>query len=118
VLSSYGPVLILILLSSALATIVLILSSFMGPRGLNAGAQDTYESGIIPTEPARRRFPVRFALVAMLFLVFDIEAIFFYPWAVIFRHLGLYGLFEMLLFIGLLFVGYIYAYKKGALNWE
>jgi NADH-quinone oxidoreductase subunit A len=117
-LSSYGPVLILILLSSALAAVVLGLSSIMGPHGLNAGAQDTYESGIIPTEPARRRFPVRFALVAMLFLVFDIEAVFFYPWAVIFRHLGLYGLFEMLLFIGLLFVGYIYAYKKGALNWE
>lgn len=117
-LANYGPVLILILLSSALAVVVLVLSSFMGPRGLNAGAEDTYESGIIPTEPARRRFPVRFALVAMLFLVFDIEAIFFYPWAVIFRHLGLYGLIEMLLFIGLLFVGYIYAYKKGALNWE
>ena len=118
VLGSYGPVLILIVLSSALAAIVLGLSSIMGPRGLGAGAEDTYESGIIPSTTARQRLPVRFALLAMLFLVFDIEAIFFYPWAVIFRRLGLYGLIEMLLFIGLLFVGYIYAFKKGALNWE
>ncbi len=117
-LASYGPVLILIILSSALAAIVLGLSSFMGPSGVGTGATDTYESGIIPTTSARRRFPVRFALLAMLFLVFDIEAIFFYPWAVIFRRLGVYGLIEMLLFIALLFVGYIYAYKKGAFVWE
>ena len=117
-LADYGPVLILIVLASALAAVVLGLSSIMGPRGLGTGAQDTYESGIIPTTSARQRFPVRFALLAMLFLVFDIEAIFFYPWAVIFRRLGLFGLIEMLIFIGLLFVGYIYAYKKGALNWE
>lgn len=117
-LTSYGPILILILLASAFAVLALGLAAIMGPRGLNRGARDTYESGVIPEVSARKRFPVRFALVAMLFLVFDIEAIFFYPWAVTFRHLGLFGLVEMLLFIGLLFVGYIYAYKKGALNWE
>lgn len=117
-LSSYGPVLILILLASGLAALILSLAAVMGPRGLNRGARDTYESGVIPAESARKRFPVRFAIIAMLFLVFDIEAIFFYPWAVVFRRLGLFGLVEMLLFIGLLFVGYIYAYKKGALNWE
>ena len=117
-LTSYAPVLILLLLSSALAALILGLSAIMGPRGQNAGAEDPYESGIIPAQSARKRFPVRFALVAMLFLVFDIEAVFFYPWAVIFRRLGLFGLSEMLLFIGLLFVGYIYAYKKGALTWE
>jgi NADH-quinone oxidoreductase subunit A len=117
-LSNYGPVLILILLASGLAALILGLAAVMGPRGLNRGARDTYESGVIPAESARQRFPVRFALIAMLFLVFDIEAIFFYPWAVTFRRLGLFGLVEMLLFIGLLFVGYVYAYKKGALNWE
>lgn len=117
-LTSYVPVLILFLLAAGLAALILILSSVMGPKGLNAGARDPYESGIVPTEPARKRFPVRFALVAMLFLVFDIEAVFFYPWAVIFKRLGLFGLGEMLLFIGLLLVGYIYAYKKGALTWE
>ncbi len=117
-LSNYGPVLILIVLSSLFAALALGLAAIMGPRGLSRGAEDTYESGIIPTTSARQRFPVRFALLAMLFLVFDIEAIFFYPWAVIFRRLGLYGLVEMLIFIGLLFIGYIYLYKKGALNWE
>ena len=117
-LTSYAPVLILLLLSSGLAALILGLAAVMGPRGLNAGAEDPYESGIIPTQSARKRFPVRFALVAMLFLVFDIETVFFYPWAVIFRRLGLFGLVEMFVFIGLLFVGYIYAYKKGALTWE
>lgn len=117
-LSTYGPVLILILIASAFALLALSLAAVMGPRGLNRGARDTYESGVVPETSARKRFPVRFALIAMLFLVFDIEAIFFYPWAVTFRRLGLFGLVEMLLFIGLLFVGYIFAYKKGALNWE
>lgn len=117
-LTDYGPVLILILVASAIATIALGLANILGPRGLGRGAEDPYESGIIPATSARQRFPVRFALVAMLFLVFDIEAIFFYPWAVIFRRLGLFGLVEMFVFIGLLFVGYLYLYKKGALNWE
>ncbi len=85
---------------------------------MNAGAEDPYESGIVPTESARKRFPVRFALIAKLFLVFDIEAVFFYPWAVVFRQLGVFGLIEMLLVIGMLLIGYIYAYKKGALDWE
>ncbi len=117
-LSSYVPVLVLFLLAAGLAALVLGLAQIMGPRGLNTGAEDSYESGIVPTEPARKRFPVRFALVAMLFLVFDIEAVFFYPWAVVFKRLGVFGLVEMFLFIGILLVGYIYAYKKGALNWE
>lgn len=117
-LASYGPILVLILVASAFAALALGLAAVMGPRGYGRGALDTYESGVVPETSARKRFPVRFALIAMLFLVFDIEAIFFYPWAVTFRRLGLFGLVEMLLFIGLLFVGYIFAYKKGALNWE
>ena len=117
-LTSYVPVLVLFLLAAGLAALVLGLAGVMGPKGLNTGAEDPYESGIVPIESARKRFPVRFALVAMLFLVFDIEAVFFYPWAVVFKRLGLFGLVEMLLFIAVLFVGYIYAYKKGALNWE
>ena len=101
-LTAYVPVLILFLLAAGLAALVIGLSSIMGPRGHNAGATDPYESGIVPDRPARKRFPVRFALIAMLFLVFDIEAVFFYPWAVIFTPLGVFGLVEMLLFIGLL----------------
>ena len=117
-LERYVPILILFVVAAGFAALALGLSSIMGPRGINPAALEPYESGIVPEEPARRRFPVRFALVAMLFLVFDIEAVFFYPWAVVFRRLGLFGLVEMFLFIGVLLLGYIYAYKKGALNWE
>lgn len=117
-LTSYLPVLILLLIAVAFAALVLGLSSLMGPKGRDPGAEETYESGIVPETSARKRFPVRFALIAMLFLVFDIEAVFFYPWAVVFKRLGVFGLIEMLLFIGVLLIGYIYAYKKGALTWE
>ena len=71
-----------------------------------------------PIGPGTRRLPVRFYLVAVLFILFDIEVIFFYPWAVTFRQLGLFGLIEMLIFILILLVGYVYAWKKGALEWE
>jgi NADH-quinone oxidoreductase subunit A len=71
-----------------------------------------------PIGPGTRRLPVRFYLVAVLFILFDIEVIFFYPWAVTFRQLGLFGLVEMLIFILILLVGYVYAWKKGALEWE
>ena len=117
-LSSYGPVFILILLASALAALILGLAAVMGPRGLGRGARDTYESGIVPETSARKRFPVRFALVAMSFLVFDVEAIFFYPWAIVFRQLGFFGLFAMMIFFTVLLIGYLYEYKKGAFNWE
>jgi NADH-quinone oxidoreductase subunit A len=117
-LESYVPVLILVLLAAGFAGFALALAAVMGPEGVSPGAEETYESGIVPEEPARKRFPVRFALIAMLFLVFDVEAVFFYPWAVVFRRLGLFGLGEMFLFIGVLLIGYVYAYKKGALNWE
>ena len=68
--------------------------------------------------PAQRRMPVKFYLVAVLFILFDIEVIFFYPWAVTFRQLGLFGFVEMLVFVGVLLIGYVYAWKKGALEWE
>ena len=117
-LESYVPIFILFLIVAGFAALVLGLSSVMGPQGIHPAALEPYESGIVPEEPARRRFPVRFALIAMLFLVFDIEAVFFYPWAVVFKRLGAFALVEMFLFIGILLIGYIYAYKKGALNWE
>jgi len=71
-----------------------------------------------PLGPAQRRMPVKFYLVAVLFILFDIEVIFFYPWAVTFRQLGLFGVIEMLVFVGILLIGYVYAWKKGALEWE
>jgi len=80
--------------------------------------EEPYESGIVPFGPGTRRMPVRFYLIAVLFILFDIEVIFFLPWAVVFRKLGLFGLLEMLVFIGILLIGYVYAWKKGALEWE
>ena len=117
-LFSYVPIAILLLLVTGFAALVLFVTSYMGPRGTLPGAEDPYESGIVPESSERKRFPVRFALVAMLFLVFDVEAVFFYPWAVSFKLLGLFGLGEMLTFMAVLFLGYLYAYKKGALEWE
>jgi NADH-quinone oxidoreductase subunit A len=89
-----------------------------GPRKDNAVKSTPYESGIVPFGPGTRRMPVRFYLIAVLFILFDIEVVFFLPWAVTFRQLGVFGLIEMVIFIAILLVGYFYAWKKGALEWE
>lgn len=117
-LASFVPVGILFLIAAGFAALVLWLTSFMGPKGLSPGAEETYESGIVPEEPAIRRFPVRFALIAMLFLVFDIEAVFFYPWAVVLHQLRWYGVIEMFVFIGVLLVALGYIWNRGGLEWE
>ena len=78
----------------------------------------TYESGITPFTDARQKFTIRYYIIAMLFLIFDIEAVFLYPWAVAYNAIGLYGFVEMVIFIAILLVGYLYAWKKGALEWE
>lgn len=114
----YLPIIILILIASGFGLLILAVATFLGPRHTNSRRMMPYESGIIPQASARIRFPVKFYLVAMLFIVFDIEAIFFYPWAVTFRQLQLFGFVEMLLFIAILLVGYFYIIKKGALEWE
>jgi NADH-quinone oxidoreductase subunit A len=114
----YLPVLVLVVVASLFGIFALGVSVYLGPRHPDARRQMPYESGIIPQVTARIRFPVKFYLIAMLFIVFDIEAIFFYPWAVTFRQLGLFGFIEMLLFIALLLVGYFYIVKKGALEWD
>ena len=77
-----------------------------------------YESGMDPFTDARIPFPARYYIIAMLFVIFDIEVVFMYPWAVVYNQIGLYGLIEMILFIGILFVGYFYAWMKGALEWD
>jgi NADH-quinone oxidoreductase subunit A len=117
-LADYIPIAVYILIAAGLAALVLGLSSITGPKGLGTGAMDPYESGIIPTRSARQRFPIRFLLVALSFLVFDIEAIFLYPWAVILRRLGTYGLAAMLPFFAILLIGYFYELKKGGFDWE
>lgn len=115
---AYLPVLVLVVVASLFGIFALGVSIFLGPHRPGSRHQMPYESGMIPQAPARVRFPVKFYLIAMLFIVFDVEAIFFYPWAVTFRQLGLFGFVEMLLFIAILLVGYFYIVKKGALEWE
>jgi NADH-quinone oxidoreductase subunit A len=90
----------------------------LGPKKKSKVKAEPYESGIVPFGPGTRRMPVRFYLIAVLFILFDIEVIFFLPWAVVFRQLGLFGLLEMGVFVGILLIGYVYAWKKGALEWE
>lgn len=114
----YLPLLILIVLAGGLAFIAIGLPSFLGPKVENDQKLEPYESGIIPFADARRRFPVKYYLVAMLFILFDIEVIFLYPWAVILRQLRLFALLEMAVFLLILLVGYIYCWKRGALDWE
>jgi len=118
VLINYFPILILLVISTVLAAVVILLSTFLGPRRPTRRKLQPYESGMTPLGPAQRRMPIKFYLVAVLFILFDIEVIFFYPWAVVFRQLGLFAFIEMLVFVGILLVGYVYAWKKGALEWE
>ena len=96
---------------------LLILNLIVAPSKPSAVKKAPYESGVPDVSPVKPRYTPRFYVVAMLFVIFDIEAIFIFPWAVTFDSLGLYGFVEMLTFIGLLFTGYAYAWKKGALEW-
>ncbi len=114
----YLPIGILLLLSTIFALFAAFISRLLGPYKPSIRKQTPYESGMTPIGPAVRRLPVRFYLVAVIFILFDIEVIFLFPWAVIFRRLGLFGLIEMGVFIAILLVGYIYLWKRGALEWE
>jgi NADH-quinone oxidoreductase subunit A len=114
----YLPVLMFLVVAFVFAASTIGMSAFIVPRRKNATKTAPYECGVDPVGNARARFSVKFYLVAVLFILFDIEAVFLYPWAVTFRQLGLYGLVEMLLFIFILLVGYLYLLKKRALDWD
>ena len=114
----YLPVLLFVIVAIGFAAAGIVLSTIIVPRRKSARKLSTYECGAEPIGSARTRFEIKFYLVAVLFILFDIEAVFLYPWAVAFRQLGLYGLIEMVLFILVLFVGYIYLLKKRALEWD
>jgi len=114
----YVPLAILVILATLLAALVVALGHLFGPRRPTQRKSLPYESGMTPFGPGTRRMPVRFYMVAVLFILFDIEVVFLLPWAIVFRQLGLFGLIEMLIFVLILVVGYIYAWKKGALEWE
>ena len=117
-MQEYLPILVLLVLATGLAGLVVLIGHMFGPRNPTRRKSMPYESGMRPIGPGARQMPVRFYLVAVLFILFDIEVIFFLPWAVVFKQLGLFGLVEMLIFILILLVGYVYAWKKGALEWE
>jgi NADH-quinone oxidoreductase subunit A len=117
-LSQFAPTLALIVLSVGLAFLILNISRILGPHNPTFRKTGPYESGMKPIGPAVRRMPIKFYLVAVLFILFDIEVIFFLPWAVVFRDLGFYGLGVMGLFTFILTIGLIYEWKKGALEWE
>jgi NADH-quinone oxidoreductase subunit A len=117
-LIDYLPIIVLVVISTGLGGLVVIVGHILGPRRPTQRKSLPYESGMRPIGQGARRMPVRFYLVAVLFILFDIEVIFFLPWAVVFRQLGIFGLVEMLIFIAILLVGYVYAWKKGALEWE
>jgi len=114
----YFPVLVQALLAMALAAGLLTVSFILGKRVRNRVKDTPYESGIAPTGDARRRFSVKFYLVAMLFILFDIEAIFLYPWVVVYRELKMFAFVEMLVFVVLILSGFFYIWKKGALDWS
>ena len=114
----YVAIALMIALATAVALIAIGLGYLFGPRKKSDVKAQPYESGISPYGEGTRRMPVRFYMVAVLFILFDIEVVFFLPWAVTFRQLGWFGLIEMIVFIVILLVGYVYAWKKGALEWE
>jgi len=117
-LSEYLPIFILMFFALAFSTLMVLSNRFLGPKKPTPEKLSTYESGMEPIRTARDRFSVKFYLIAMLFIVFDIEVVFLYPWAVTFDKLGVLGYVEMFLFIVVLLIGYIYIIKKGALRWE
>lgn len=114
----YLPVLLFVLVGLGFAAVTIGLSTFIVPRYTNAVKDSPYECGVEPVGNAHSRFSVKFYLVAVLFILFDIEAVFLYPWAVSFKWLGLYGVIEMVLFIAILLAGYFYLLRKRALEWE
>ncbi|MBA2564870.1 MAG: NADH-quinone oxidoreductase subunit A [Gemmatimonadetes bacterium] len=117
-MSEYVPIVALLLIGVLLGVGLLGISALLGPNRPGGSKGAPYECGLIPLTDARNRFDVKFYLVAMLFILFDIEVVFLYPWAVLYRRLGVLGFVEMLVFLSILLVGFAYVWKKGALEWE
>jgi NADH-quinone oxidoreductase subunit A len=117
-LADYLPILILLGLASAFGLLSVLVASRMGPHNPSAAKSAPYECGLTPERLPRQRFPVKFYVVAMLFIIFDIEVIFLFPFAVLTRELGLFGLAEMGVFIALILVAYVYVWRGGGLDWE
>lgn len=117
-LLEYVPILTLLLVGLAVGGMALAAPQILAPKRPSRRKHLPYESGMVPIGPAQRRFPVKFYLTALLFILFDIEIIFFYPWALQVRSFKILALIEMALFVAILLVGYVYAWRKGAFEWE
>jgi NADH-quinone oxidoreductase subunit A len=117
-LSDYLPILVMFLVALFIAVFVIVMSGMLGPKRPTKRKLMPYESGMEPIGSAQHRFPIKFNLVAMIFILFDIEVIFFFPYALVYKRLGLFGLIEMGLFMLILLIGFIYIWKRGALEWD
>jgi len=115
---AFVPVLMMVIVAIGFAAVGLVASHFLGKRINDPAKLAPYECGITPVGTARERFHTRFYLVAMLFIVFDIETVFLYPWAIVFKQLHIFGLIEMAIFVGILLLGLVYVWGKGALEWD
>ena len=114
----YIPLLIQVVVAIGLAGGMVLLSHLLGKHKWTAAKDAPYECGVLPTGDAQQRFSVKFYMVGMLFILFDVEAVFLYPWAVIARELKMFGFWEMLVYIGLVLVGFFYIWKKGVIDWN
>ncbi len=112
------PIFFLVGLASVIGLVMFLVSIFIGKRSTGGAKKEPYESGIAPEGDTRGRVPIKFYLIAVLFIIFDIEVVFLYPWAVIYQKLGMFGFIEIVVFIAILLVGYFYILGKGALKWE
>ncbi len=112
------PILVLFLMAAVVVTVMMFLPELLARKTKNRRKTGPYECGIVPETDARQRFPVKFYMIALLFIVFDLEMVFLYPWAIVLKKLKLFAFYEMLVFIGVLLLGYLYIIKKGAFKWE
>ena len=117
-LAHYLPILIFLVVAAALGVVLIVLGFLLGPRRPNAEKLSSYECGFEAFEDSRMKFDVRYYLVAILFILFDLEIAFLFPWAVSLNTVGHFGIAAMLLFVGILIVGFVYEWKKGALEWD
>ena len=113
----YAPILIFLVVAFAFPAVILAIAWALRPTSYGEVKVEAYECGVPPSGEARARYSVRFYVIAVLFVIFDVEAIFLFPWAVKYKALGLFGFLEMFVFLGILVIGYAYAWKKGALEW-
>jgi len=117
-MAAYIPILVFLAIATVIAVAMLVIPRVIAPKRPYGEKQSAYECGFEAFDDARGRFDIRFYLVAILFVVFDLEVAFLFPWAVAFDSIGMFGFISMMLFLGVLVVGFIYEWKKGALEWE